>query len=79
MIAAGPPTSEPDREAKTALRPTPRATIDAVMWTVGERGLKALRESANQERLARCDVAARAQINHRIERLIAAGRDAREV
>jgi hypothetical protein len=79
MIAADPPMHEPDPDAKTSLRPTPQATIDAVMWTVGERGLKALRESANQERLARCDVAARTQINQRIERLIAAGRGAVEV
>jgi hypothetical protein len=56
-----------------APRPTPQTTIEAVMWTVREGGLKALREPANQERLGRCDAAARAQINRRIEGLIAAG------
>jgi hypothetical protein len=82
MIAADSPTPkryEPDADAKAAPRPTPQATIDAVMWTVRARGLKALGEPANQERLERCDVAARRQINQRIDRLIPAARGTVEV
>jgi hypothetical protein len=57
-----------------APRPTPQATIGAVTWTVRERGLKALGEPANQERLSRCDAAARGEINAKIEKLLAADR-----
>jgi len=39
------------------------------MIAVRERGLAALKDAANVERLARCDQAARAQINQRIARL----------
>ena len=49
--------------------PTPQVTIEAVLHCVRERGLVALKEPANIERLTRCDAAARAQINKRIERL----------
>jgi hypothetical protein len=55
------------------LRPTPQTTIEAIMWCVRERGLAALKERINQERLSRCDAAARQQINKRIERLKKAG------
>jgi hypothetical protein len=51
-------------------RPTPQATIDAIMHCVRERGIGALREPANIERLQRCDVAARRQINSRIGKLV---------
>jgi hypothetical protein len=47
-------------------RPTPQSTIEAVLYCVRERGLAALRERANVERLSRCDEKARAQINERI-------------
>jgi AAA domain len=57
-----------------APRPTPQTTIDTVMWTVREYGLKALKEPATQERLRRCDATARAQISARIEKLLAAGK-----
>jgi hypothetical protein len=40
------------------------------MVAVRERGLAALKDAANVERLARCDQAARAQINQRIAQLI---------
>jgi hypothetical protein len=50
-------------------RPTPNVVIEAVMLAVRERGLAALKESATVERLARCDAAARAEINRRIEKL----------
>jgi hypothetical protein len=50
---------------------TPRTTIEAIMWTVRTRGLSALNEPANIERLSRCDTAAQTEINERIGRLIA--------
>jgi hypothetical protein len=50
-------------------RPTPQVTIEAVLYCVRERGLAALKEPANLERLSRCDGAARAQINEWIAKL----------
>jgi hypothetical protein len=58
--------------APAADRPTPQTTVEAVMYTVRERSLKALLEPANQQRLSRCDAGARTQINARIEKLLAA-------
>ena len=52
-------------------RTTPRTTIEAILWCVRERGVEALREAANIERLLRCDSTARAEINERITRGIA--------
>ena len=49
---------------------TPQTTVEAIMVAVRERGLAALKDAANVERLARCDQAARAQINRRIARVI---------
>jgi hypothetical protein len=46
-------------------RPTPKAVVEAIMWCVRDRGLAALDEPANVERLARCDEAARAEIKRR--------------
>jgi hypothetical protein len=51
-------------------RPTPQSTIEAIMWCVRERGVGALKEPDNQERLARCDEAARERINDRIDQLM---------
>ena len=48
------------------MRPTPEVTIEAVMYCVRERGLAALKEPANVERLSRCDAAAKAVIETRI-------------
>jgi hypothetical protein len=50
-------------------RPTPQVTIEAVFYCARKRGLAALQEPANLERLSRCDEAARAQINERIAKL----------
>jgi hypothetical protein len=50
-------------------RSTPRSTIEAVLYCVRERGLAALREPTNLERLSQCDGKARAQINERIAKL----------
>jgi hypothetical protein len=51
-------------------RRTPQTTIEAILICVRERGLKALEERANIERLSCCDESARAQINDRIARLV---------
>jgi hypothetical protein len=53
---------------------TPQSTIEAIMYSVRERGLIALNEPASRERLATCDPAARSQINTRIAKLTEAGR-----
>jgi hypothetical protein len=50
-------------------RPTPQVTIEAILYCVRERGLAALKEPATVERLARCDAAAKAEIDQRIGRL----------
>lgn len=50
--------------------PTPQSTIDAVVCSVRERGLAALQEPANIERVTRCDEPARRQINQRIGNLL---------
>jgi hypothetical protein len=50
-------------------RPTPKATIDAVVFAVRKRGLSALKEPATIERLERCDASAKAEINQQIEQL----------
>jgi hypothetical protein len=55
-------------------RPTPRATVEAVMYAVRARGLRALKEPATKARLACCDAAASAWINRRIDRLSARGK-----
>lgn len=48
---------------------TPQTTIEAVMYCVRERGLAALREPANQQRLITFDDAARSEVNRRIAKL----------
>ena len=50
-------------------RPTAQVTIEAILYCVRERGVSALQEPANRERLSRCDAAALAQIDDRIVRL----------
>jgi hypothetical protein len=50
-------------------RRTPPTTVEAILYSVRERGLKALQEPANIERLTRCDDAALAQIDARIAKL----------
>jgi hypothetical protein len=57
------------RHQQRAPRPTPQATIEAIMYGVRARGVAALKEPANAERLRRCDAAARAEINRRIAAL----------
>jgi hypothetical protein len=50
-------------------RATPKSTIEALMHSVRGRGIAALKEPANVERLRRCDAAALAQIDARISKL----------
>src|SRR5262245_54023386 len=46
------------------MRPTPAVTVDAINLAVRERGVKAIEEPHNQERLKRCDADARARLDH---------------
>jgi len=48
---------------------TPQIVIEAVMHSVRERGLAALEESANLQRLRTFDDSVKAQLNERIEKL----------
>jgi hypothetical protein len=50
---------------------TPQSTVEAIMLCMRERGLAALKEPANVERLSRCDAAAKAQIEKRIAARVA--------
>jgi hypothetical protein len=50
---------------------TPDVVIEAIMYSVRMRGIAALSEPDTLERLQRCDAAARDEINHRIDRLLA--------
>ncbi|HEY7243371.1 MAG TPA: hypothetical protein VH678_05750 [Xanthobacteraceae bacterium] len=49
-------------------RPTPQVTIEAIWIAVRERGLAALKEPDMEERLSRCDTAARTEIERRIRK-----------
>jgi hypothetical protein len=53
----------------TAQRATPQLTIDAILYCVRTRGIAALEEPNNKERLSLCDEAAMKQIRERIERM----------
>ena len=60
-------------------RPTPQSLIEAIVFSIRERGIQALDEAATIERLSRCDERALAHINSRISGLIEAGRIAAEI
>jgi hypothetical protein len=47
-------------------RPTPQTVVEAILHAARERGIAALQEPANIERLRRCDVPALAQIDARL-------------
>jgi hypothetical protein len=51
---------------------TPRVVVEAIVHAVRERGLAALNEPRNVERLAGCDANTKAEINKRIEKLVRA-------
>ena len=59
----------PPPTPKSKERPTPRTTIEAIIWCVRERGPQALHETANIDRLSRCDEAAIAEIDRRMKTL----------
>jgi hypothetical protein len=61
-----------DYERSLERRPTPQTTIEAILYCVRTRGVEALNEPENIERLSRCDDAAKTQINQRIAKLVAA-------
>jgi len=50
-----------------AMSNTSQSTIEAIVYCVRARGIAALQEPANEERLSRCDEAAMKQIRERIE------------
>jgi hypothetical protein len=68
---------EVDRKARhertRERRPTPQSTIEAILYCVRTRGLAALKELANLERLHRCDAMAQAEIDQRIGKLFELG------
>jgi uncharacterized sporulation protein YeaH/YhbH (DUF444 family) len=64
LIPAIDDMSRPTRRSRT-----PQPTIEAVLFCVRERGIDALKEPNNVERLSRCDDAAKRQIKDRIQKL----------
>jgi hypothetical protein len=50
-------------------RSTPQVVVEAIWQCVRERGLDAVNEPKNKQRLESCDARARAQLTRRIERL----------
>jgi hypothetical protein len=50
-------------------RPTSQATVEAIWHCVRERGLRALDEPVNRQRLSECDRAAQAELQRRLEKL----------
>src|SRR5689334_12310019 len=51
-------------------RPTPESTIDAILYCVRERGLAALKEPTNIDRISRLSGDERARLDARIEKVI---------
>ena len=54
-------------------RPTSQVVVEAILLCIRERGIGAFQEAANLERLRRCDRAARAELQRRIDKLQAKG------
>ena len=63
------------RQATSHLLPTPAATLDAVIYCVRQRGLAALKEQENIERISRLTAAERARLDVRIEKVISQKRN----
>jgi hypothetical protein len=59
----------PRQTPRTEPRPTPQCTIEAILYCVRERGVAALHEPANLERLKLCDSAALAQVDAGVAKL----------
>jgi hypothetical protein len=68
------PLDQKQPEAAPRTRPTPQTSVETVKSAVRRLGLKALVEPANRQLLLNCSATARAEINARIERLLAADR-----
>jgi hypothetical protein len=67
-----PHNAEPPKRqqlSRVELNPTPQSVVEAIMYSVRARGLTALEEPDSQERLSRCDDAAREQIKRRFAKL----------
>jgi hypothetical protein len=60
---------QPRLAQREVYRPTPQATVEAILHCVKARGLSALQEAANLERLGRCDAAVLAQIDKRMAKI----------
>jgi hypothetical protein len=54
-------------------RPTPQSTVAAILYCVRERGIAALNEPVNIERLSRCRAGALAQIDARLAQNLKGG------
>jgi hypothetical protein len=67
-------SSTSDFKSRLRPHPTPLALVEAIKQSVRDRGVTALKESANRERLSQCDNAARAEIDRWVARLERAGR-----
>jgi hypothetical protein len=63
------------RQANSHRRPTPGATLDAVIYCVRQRGLAALKEQENIDRISRLTAAERARLDVRIEKIISQKRN----
>jgi hypothetical protein len=50
-------------------RPTPNVVVEAVIESVRQNGIAALRTPDNQDRLRRCDASARREVNRRINKI----------
>jgi hypothetical protein len=61
-----PSAARPSPMLKPKPQPTPQSTIEAVVYSVRQHGLSALKSAHNRERLSRCDTRAKAEINQRI-------------
>ena len=57
------------KPARPRQRPTPDVVVEAIVESVRQNGLAALQTPANQDRLQRCDIAARRELNRRINKI----------
>jgi hypothetical protein len=71
--ADGKAAAQRRREFTQERRPTPRSTIEAILYCAQSRGLAALKEPANLERLHRCDAEAQREIDGPIDKLFESG------
>ena len=60
---------KPAPPRKRTPRPTPAVVVEAIVHTVRERGVGALKEASSVERLRQCDASARTEIKKRIAKM----------